>query len=247
MKIFVFRIWVFIIFCSILQPGYAQNPNGLDAQTNLNSLGSNDPNGVVRNFDARYQGVTGSPFLFNQWYAGTVMLNNGKVFTNVPLKIDLYSSEVMAKRPAGDSIIIQANAIQQVLLTEASNGKKYTFKKFSSIKNEKPEPKDSYVDVIFEGKYTFMAERKKKLIKANYKGAYSTGQPYDEFIDETIYYIQKPDKKSIQRVKLNRKAILNEFTSHQDKLQAFITKENIDFKNEQDIVKLFQYHNSLPD
>lgn len=246
MKLFILKICLYIIFCGIVQPVFAQNPNGLDAQTNLNSIGSHDPNGVVRHFDTRYRGITGSPFLSNQWNTGTITLNNGKIFTNVPLKIDLYSQEVLAKRPAGDSIIIQANAIQQVQLTEANTGKKYTFKKISFIRNENPGVKDTYADIIYEGKYSFIAERKKKLIKANYKGAYSTGQPYDEFVDETTYYIQKPDK-SLEKVKLNRKAIADVFSSHQDKLKSFIASENIDFKNEQDVMKLFAYYNSLPD
>jgi hypothetical protein len=224
----------------------AQIPSGQDAQLNLNALGSNDANGIVRSFDARYRGIAGSPFLSDQWNTGTIMLYNGRVFTNILLKVDLYSSEVMARRQAGDSIIIQANSIGQILLTEASTGKKYTFKKFSSVNTENPTSKDSYVDVMYEGKYTFMAERKKKLIKADYKGAYSAGRPYDEFVNETTYYIQKPDK-SLKKLKLNRKAILEVFTTHQDKLKSFSAKENIDFKNEQDIIKLFQFHNSLPD
>jgi hypothetical protein len=83
--------------------------SGLDAQTNVDALGTDNINGMVRKFDARYEGIRGTPYMAGYWNNGTIFLKSGKSLQNVPLKIDLYGYEVISKRASGDSIIVKAN------------------------------------------------------------------------------------------------------------------------------------------
>ncbi|QHT68673.1 hypothetical protein GXP67_19495 [Rhodocytophaga rosea] len=222
----------------------SQTPAGIDAQDNINRLAGNDLNTIVRKFDNRYQGVIGSPFLFDQWNAGTVTLTNGKVLTNIPLKIDLYGNEIIAKRQSGDSIIIFSNSIQKVSLTENRTGREFMFEKISSINGEPPVVREGYLDVLYKGKYLLLAERRKNLIKANYSGGYNAGKPYDEFVTETDYYVKKPDQKP-EKLRLTKKAILEVFPDHQQELKTFISQNQMDFKNEIQVAQVFEYYDSL--
>lgn len=244
MKSFYITILAVIFSCSIAQVALAQALSGMDAQTNINTLGNNDLNGIVRKFDTRYQGIMGSPFLFNYWNTGSITLANGKLITNVPLKIDLYGNQVIAKRQSGDSIIVNSNTIQKVLLTDVITGKKYAFHKLSTLTGQNSSLQEIYVDVLHEGKYILVAERKKKLVKADYEGAYSTGKAYDEFINEASYFVKKPDQ-SMDKIKLTKKSIIDLFPDHQQALKSFIAKESIDFKNEGQVAQIFQYYETL--
>jgi hypothetical protein len=199
-------------------------------------------NGMVRKFDKRYEGVRGTPFFSEKWQKGSVTMKNGKKIDKLDLKIDLFNHDVIMKRPNGDSIIIFAHTVDQVSLDDLNDGSVHVFKKSGSFKEAGP--KDAFVEVLYEGKYTLLAERKKTIVKASYTGAYNTGKPYDEFKDEIAYYLKKQDKNPI-KIKLSRKSVLDELENHQGELKSFISKENIDFKNEMDVVKVLTYYDSL--
>jgi hypothetical protein len=214
--------------------------SGLDAQSNVEALGTDNLNGMVRKFDSRYEGIRGTPYLVNYWNNGTIVLKNGKSFNNVPVKIDLYGYEVISKRANGDSIIVKAGSIDKVILTDALTAQPHTFRKWQDLDIAKP----GYADILHEGKYMLMADRKKILLKANYEGAYSANRPYDEFRDELNFYVKRPGQNP-EKIKLSRKAVLEVFPDRQQELKAFISKEQIDFREVSQVVKIFQYYDSI--
>jgi hypothetical protein len=234
------RVFIYILFI-ISSTVSAQNVStGLDAQTNVDALGNDNINGMVRKFDTRYEGVRGTPYLADYWNTGTIVLKNGKSLNNVPLKIDLYGYEVISKRATGDSIIVKANSIDKIMYTDVLNSQQHIFRKWQDL----GVAKTGYADILHEGKYQFIADRKKTLVKANYQGAYSANRPYDEFMDELGYYVKKPDQAP-EKIKLTRKAILDVFPDHQQELKEFVSKEKIDFREASQVVKVFQYYDSL--
>ena len=55
-----------IFFILLLYRAYSvfsQVSTGIDSQTNISQLGTNDPTQVVRQFDQQYLGIKGSPYL----------------------------------------------------------------------------------------------------------------------------------------------------------------------------------------
>jgi len=59
----------------------AQNvtaPQGYEAKENLRELGSTDGTGTVQTFDNRYEGVKGTPYVFEQFRQGEVFLYKAK-------------------------------------------------------------------------------------------------------------------------------------------------------------------------
>jgi hypothetical protein len=214
--------------------------SGLDAQTNIDALGTDNLNGMVRKFDTRYEGVRGTPYLFNHWNNGTIVLKGGKKLSEVPVKIDLFGYEIISKRMSGDSIIVKAATIDKVMLTDVLTGQIHTFKKWADLGVAKA----GYADIMHDGKYLLIADRKKTLLKANYEGGYSANRPYNEFIDEVSFYVKKPDQNA-EKIKLSRKAILEVFPDHQVELKSFISKEQIDFRDVSQVTKIFHYYDTL--
>ncbi|MDO1450620.1 hypothetical protein Q0590_30385 [Rhodocytophaga aerolata] len=214
--------------------------SGLDAQTNIDALGTDNLNGMVRKFDTRYEGVRGTPYLVNYWNNGTIVLKGGKKLSEVPVKVDLFGYEIISKRVSGDSIIVKAATIDKVMLTDVLTGQVHTFKKWADLGMAKA----GYADIMYDGKYLLIADRKKTLVKANYQGGYSANRPYDEFIDEVSFFVKKPDQ-NLEKIKLSRKAILEVFPDHQAELKSFISKNQIDFREVSQVIKIFHFYDTL--
>ncbi len=130
------------------------------------------------------------------------------------------------------------------VFNDVTTGKQYVFKHFPNLLSDQPRLKEKFLRVFHEGRTSFLADNSKSIIKANYKGAYSTGRAYDELVEEIYYYLLRSDQKLV-RVKLNKKSVLKSFPAHQAQIKAFAQKENIDFKDETSVAKLIAYADSL--
>jgi hypothetical protein len=233
---------ILVFFIMDVHHSVAQQ-DGISAQQNmdaLNGVGSN----VVSTYDARYKGVRGNPYFLPYWANAALHLKDGRTFMAVPLKYDIHQNQVVVRRQKGDSIIINSSAINHFVINDITIGKEYVFKQFPDLLSDQPRLKETFMRVFHEGRTSFLADNIKTIIKADYKGAYSTGRAYDEWVDETSYYLLLSDRKLV-RIKLNKKSIMDSFPAHQAQLKAFAQKENIDFKSESDVGKLVAYVNTL--
>ncbi len=221
----------------------AAQREGVDAQQNLNALGGMGSN-MVRTFDTRYSGIRGTPFLLPYWCSTEVVFKDGRRFAEVPLKYDVYQNHIVIRRPQGDSVILNAAAISHFTLQDVATGRSYVFKKLPLLPGDQARLQDKFLQVIQEGKNSLVVSRGKTIVKADYKGAYNTGRAYDELIDNTQYYLLRPDG-SLADIRLNRKSVLEAFDRHQVELKAYAQQENIDFKDENAVGKLVAYANSL--
>jgi len=216
---------------------------GADAQQNLDALGGAGSN-LVRTFDTRYDGIRGTPFLLPYWCSTEVVFKDGRRFSTVPLKYDVYQNQVVIKRPQGDSVILNAAPVSYFTMQDIITGKSYVFRKFLLPPGDQAQLKDKFLQVIQEGSTSLVVSRSKAIVKADYKGGYNAGRPYDELIDDTQYYLLRPDG-SLAGIRLNRKSVLEAFTKHQAEIKAYAQQENIDFKNVNAVGKLVAYANSL--
>ncbi len=221
----------------------AAQREGADAQQNLNALGGAGSN-VVQLFDTRYEGIRGNPFVLPYWCSTEVVFKDGRRFKEVPLKYDVYQNQIVMRRPQGDSIILNPAPISHFTLQDVAAGKSYLFKKFTLPPDEQARLKNRFLQVIQEGSTSLVVSRGKSIVKADYKGAYNSGRAYDELIDDTQYYLLRPDG-SMVGIRLNRKSVLEGFAKHQAEIKAYAQQENIDFKDENAVGKLVAYANTL--
>ncbi len=231
----------FICLLNVI-PSAAQR-EGVDAQQNLDALGGMGSN-MVRIFDTRYNGIRGNPFVLPYWCNTEVVFKDGRRFTGVPLKYDVYQNQIVIKRPQGDSVILNPVPISHFTLQDAVSGKAYLFKKFPLPPGDQARLNGRFLQVIHEGNTSLVVSRGKAIVKADYKGAYNAGRTYDELIDNTQYYLLRPDG-SLAGIRLNRKSVLEGLARHQAEIKAYAQQENIDFKDENAVGKLVSYANSL--
>jgi hypothetical protein len=85
----------------------------------------------------------------------------------------------------------------------------------------------------------------KLLRKADYKGPYTAGRPYDEFINESHYYIRKADG-TLVKIKLNKKSVMEVLQDRREDIEPFLRlyKENVDFQKEGGIIRLLTFYDT---
>ncbi|MDJ1494306.1 hypothetical protein QNI19_15285 [Cytophagaceae bacterium DM2B3-1] len=236
------KTWFVLLFSGLTLSAFGQNtPSGYDAQQNLNMAGATSGGGmtVVRGFDNRYEGLRGSPYLLQHWCNADVTLANSKIQNDVPVKYDVYSNRLVMRRSQGDSAIVVSSSVKGFLLKDVLTGQNRLFERFPDLKTDDAILKEEYLEVLYEGKTALLVRYDKKVLKASYQGAYSSGRTYDELMDEKNYYIRKADQ-TISKVKLGKKSVLEHLNASDD-LKKFVEQEKLDLKETKDVIRLMEF------
>ncbi|WP_207430393.1 hypothetical protein [Sabulibacter ruber] len=242
----------FGISFSTLSYSQGNAPQGMAAQQNLQTLTDGKTFSSVRVFDNRYEGVKGSPYYTTAWVPGKIEIKTGntgktQVFNDLQLKYDVYSNYLLAVIPQSkDTLQLSTTPVISFTLGIPSGSGDLVFKRFKEAQALDPALGESFFGVLYNGennKPTLVKRVAKKKIEANFKGAYSAGQTYDEIVDETQYYVVSDGK--MQRVKLNKKSIQEAFPSQADKIKNFISSNKLAMSSEADLIKVVAYIQSI--
>lgn len=176
--------------------------------------------------------VIGSPFFNNDFVNGNVILTNGNKFQSVPLKYSSYNDELFFKNPKDGSLLSFVIPVKSFELM----GQTYV-NGFPAI--------DNFTENSF---YQLIADKKVKLLLKNYKTIlenkpYNSATTEKRFEENKVYYILKEGK--IQRFKPSKKDLLETFNDKSAEIDAFLKKEKVDFKSDNDLSKVFEYYSSL--
>ena len=226
---------------------YAQSKSAPERQQILNEVGRDFNQGAVQTFDERYEGVQGTPLLFEQWTPGKVITRDGQVFANAQLKYDLYQDEIVVKHPYDHAVIPDKRTIDRFSMAAAPSGDSLHFIRVDYLPDNRKFPPNQFAQVLYgslsdRDSSTLLAVHTKKLIKANYEGAYSANRPYDEFGQTmTSYYLVKPNGKSY-RFKPTVKSVRRLLKDKKGAVNQFLTEETIDPNNPHDLVRLVKHY-----
>lgn len=215
------------------------------AYLRLNNLNNPSTGPLILRIDTRYEGQHGSPYLLTDWSNGQVSLTNGKQYKDVSLKFDAYRQELILLRPASgnDSIIIARPTVNRFLLTRP-DGQAYLFGRYPTANTDDEAIKNGYFLILYEGKSSLLKRVAKTFKAADYQGAYSANVRYDSFDDAFSYYLLKPDK-SLTKVKLSKKTLLEAMSDKGDALKKFADNQKSAFKTEEDAVALVKQYDNL--
>ncbi len=239
-----------IFFLFSIASVFAQDNKVQDAMV-FNSLQHSDgtpakSQNTMSAYDLRYEGTKGSKYFIDEWLSGElVFVKEGtKAPKTVPLKYDSHNKELLFKRSIGDSIIVSPAQITGFILNDTKNNTSYPFVKFEGLKTEGGTVPVAYLMVLYKNKTSLLKYVSKMMQKANYSGVSNVDRRYDAFLDNSEYFIQKPDG-SLSRTKLKKNSIVNALDDKEEQIEAYIKKENLVFKSEYDLARVVDYYNSL--
>lgn len=148
-------------------------------------------------FNNTYKGVVGSPFYYDTWSIGKMVIKNAKdtIFSqDVKLRFDALNNELWILKMR-DSLIAYSKDINYF---ELHHG--FQVEKFVKInENLDDSDKNRFYKLVFKSeKISFYQDIKKIIKPANFvdKGMYSTGDPYDKIIEKYQYFIITNHNKS---------------------------------------------------
>ncbi|WP_299821982.1 hypothetical protein [uncultured Pontibacter sp.] len=227
---------------AVFSQATTSQPTGIAAERNLHEIGnSGNLSGVVQTFDNRYEGVKGSPYFFQNWGDAVITSVDNKVYASVPLKYNALENTLVYQNNKGVIYVLAATIVDRFTLKDSLGLASYTFKKLDAP----AKTPDQFYLVLHEGPKILLAMRQDKhILKADFKGGYSAGRPYDEIVTQNVYYLHKPGKTA-EKVKLSKKQLLEAIADQKEAVSHFIKENNIDAGSESGWVKVLAYYETL--
>jgi hypothetical protein len=236
---------VLLLLCILPAIASAQNEKSMvSSEENLRNISRSAGMVMTTNMDELYEGIKGTPYLFDTWKQGNIFLKDSSLIRDINIKYNIYTDDVLyLNSKSGDSLIIDRRLIDAFEIQGDSSVNLLLFRDISLKPGSKD--KSTFTRVLYNGKTKLLIKYIKVFIMADYKGAYTAGRRYDEYTDNSQYYIMKDNK--LNRIKLNKKAIIKVLADRENEIKSFIDKEGADLNNEYDVITLLEYYDSLPD
>ncbi|WP_282069711.1 hypothetical protein [Olleya namhaensis] len=232
-----------ILFYIVLFLGYlpvsSQNNTFMQSSSTNNKLNRILVSPVYDGSDpSNLKDIKGSPYMSTDFQVGTV----NAIKENVLIRYNAFNDLFEIKQ--GTDSILNLNKSNTNYVVKLSN---YKFKSFAYSKDTKQEY--SYFAFLTEldsTKTVLLKTMRKKLTKAQ-KATNSYSQPKPaSFSSNTIdnYYILNKNQEIID-FKPKSKILYTLFPNIKTELKNYIKDKNIDLKTEEDLIKTFEYINTL--
>lgn len=197
-----------------------------------------DVNG--RAFENKYGDVSGSAYLFPDFKYATIVLTDGRQYSNVKARINLVEHEVNFIASNGEEGYIGKGMVTAITINDTTKQgiKKYTFQSGYPTT-------DNQTVIHF---YQVLASGKAKLLKSINKNIEErlnelSGEKSKEFAVRENMYLQIGG--GLKRIKKDAGFFLGLMADQKDAMNLYINSNKVNFKAEEQLVKLVEYYNSL--
>lgn len=197
-----------------------------------------DVNG--RAFENKYGDVNGSAYLFPDFKYATIVLTDGRQYSNVKARINLVEHEVNFIASNGEEGYIGKGMVTAITINDTTKQgiKKYTFQSGYPTT-------DNQTVIHF---YQVLASGKAKLLKSINKNIEErlnelSGEKSKEFAVRENMYLQIGG--GLKRIKKEAGFFLGLMADQKDAMNLYINSNKVNFKAEEQLVKLVEYYNSL--
>ncbi|MBK7870173.1 MAG: hypothetical protein IPJ74_05530 [Saprospiraceae bacterium] len=223
---------------------FGQQPPPIDVEQNLRALGNLTPlSAGAIGFDNRYEGIKGTPFLFEDWVTGNIQFVKQDTFsTSVKLNVDLITQTITVQLRDGSLGEITAAYVQAIKISDPIFPRKmrnYIVVREGDIEGLKS-VRPKFYEALYKGEFMFLKSIQKKFRKADYAGAYSADRRYDEFLTEEVYWLKSP-KSAYEKVTPKRKDILKTLSAYEGEIEKIIKEKKLGLNNEEDISKMLEF------
>ena len=199
---------------------------------------------MVRAHDTRYgipidkvytsgsDDVHGSPYLYEEWNKGSLILVDGRTFDNYLFRYDAFHQTLHFK--AGNDSLEVIDPVAEFTLLSSQKDSVYKYRFVTSSRFWKKDPNVFY-EVLYEDEQGMLLKKNKKIVTRNTGNLPGMGEKKFFDLELTHYYFDKSSKK-LDKLKLdgsNLLALLNA----EDLRDKIIAKE-LKLMNEDDRIKI---------
>lgn len=195
-------------------------------------------NEVIRT--KKYSDVEGSPYLYNDWKAGTITDKDGKIYSNVLLKYDAYKDVLEINQ---DGSILQLNTQQYPIFSlsfaDGSNNKVIKHLFVAGIDQVQGYSPKVYFEILSNAKLRVVKKYDIKFID-EVVSSYGTASAKKRFQRNEKYFVIADGVAT--EFKLNNKSFLTACGKKRSELEKIVEERKIKIKNEADLEMLLQFY-----
>lgn len=194
---------------------------------------------MIQTMDLRYEGVKGTPFLYEDWAEGYVVFigREDEKQKTFKLNINMMDNQLFVALYDGTVGPLPSKFVKEIFF----NGPEETKEHFIPMPRKQIEDlntnESAYYQVIYQGDVLLLKHHRKSFKEADFKGAYSSDIRYDEYKDDNRYFLSL-DGKTFNKVKLKSKDLEKALPDHTQEIKSISKKEKLNLSKEEDVKKL---------
>lgn len=204
---------------------------GMFGQKSLSHIYSSDGDINKKQSFPLKDSFEGDVYLFDKWDKKGYIYTDANSFSTIGLNYNIKSGYFEIKVSKDSIFVVTPNEIKSIKVE--GNTYKYDIfnnKKYSQVLFESPK-------ISFYKNFTLIVKR------GSYNPLNGNSTP-NEFTPKEKYGIVM-NMLPTENFSLNKKNILKMLFSQKDKIESYIKQNKLSYKKENDIVKIFQYYNTL--
>lgn len=188
--------------------------------------------------EKKYSGVEGSPYLFDKWLKGEIILKDGKVKEDMSIRYNSHEDQVEIVNN-GQTLVLVPEAIKGFTMysyDENGNQIAHRFKKDFNI--DSYSEKD-FFQVLYEGENKLLAKYKNQLIEG-VNNSYSGATMSDRFDTSKKYFLVKKGG-DVHEIKLRKRDLKKAFPDKKQEIKSFQRERGLDLRSEVGVVSFLMY------
>ncbi len=236
------KLFLFLLFLTAITVVYSQRTNvyqtGVTAQQNLNAVAGLKPySDGAMGFDNRYEGIKGTPRMFDTLLPSYLLLNDNDIYIKFDTDLDLTGNAVLYIDPKTKTLFeLPAESVKELIIENRAN--ELVFRSTAGLNFEKPLKEVRLYQALFEGSVLFIKVPEKKFLEADYKGAYSSDRRFDEYLDVTKYYMSGSDGL-LHQVQLSRNSLIKFLPGKKELINSSMSRKTSE-NNEDMVISLLE-------
>lgn len=194
--------------------------------------------GKVTRYELPYSEIKGSPYLNAQFVESELISFDSIKYINVKFRYNIYADQM--EYLAGEEILTLANPIdfRYFILYEDI----FVYQAFTSAGSK---PQRGFFQLLFSSPSVTLSKKMTTIYEpADELQAFAEPKPARFTKKSDKYYLSFPGSLPAE-VSLNSRRVLAAFPDKIKELENFISDKRMRFRNEDDLVKLVDYYNSL--
>ncbi len=210
-------------------------------KTMVNNITSKTSEKILNEFN-NIDNTTGKRFLFDSWVSGDSVLDmQGNLLntTGFIFNFDMITGNLLATQDKINNMAVLPEGVRSFILK--NNGKQYQFEHVKAIDSSK-----FFLALVRNDiKYALYKLFKAKFIPSNYRneGLIQTGNPNDQYKDESEYYIIDNKSGKAEQLSLKSKSIRAAFETSEQKVKDYFRDHGDDSIDENFLTGLVKYVN----
>jgi hypothetical protein len=208
-----------------------------------NLLSSNDPRVLTKDEYGKtvlnFNYIKGSPYENNKFLLGIIRDASNNKNTQMYMRYNIYADEIEVKTTLSSPEI--KSLAKQYYINCTIDKKIYQYHSFTDKLNNTLE---GYLIVLYQGKnYSLYKHLTSSFTPKQFAKSSINSEEPPTFDTKTGFYIKIGD--AISSLPNKKKVLLNTFSVHRKKLKSYISKNRINLRKENKLLKLIKYLDGL--